>query len=221
VYAPWRLGIYFNLSEYLKNTVNGGSPMTIPQKVGASLFAGAFGSFIATPCDLVLVRMQADQRPGLAPEMRRNYNGVFDAFRRIVADEGATSLYTGACATMLRAMALNMWMMVSFDTAKEKMAAAMPDASSQKVTMYASLVSSCFTACGTLPFDNIKTKLQNQKANAEGVKPFTGWMDCFNKTVKAEGVTGLWSGLPTFYFRVGPHAIIILLVSSALRERFL
>jgi hypothetical protein len=68
-------------------------------------------------------------------------------------------MYTGACATMLRAMALNMWMMVSFDETKERMRKAMPDASNQKVTMYASLVASCFTACGTLPFDNIKTKL--------------------------------------------------------------
>ena len=57
VYAPWRLGIYFNLSEYLKNSVNKGEALSITQKISTSLFAGAFGSFIATPCDLVLVRM--------------------------------------------------------------------------------------------------------------------------------------------------------------------
>lgn len=44
--------------------------------------AGGFGSFVGTPFDLVLVRMQADST---LPEVeRRNYKNVFDAFGRIV-----------------------------------------------------------------------------------------------------------------------------------------
>ena len=66
--------------------------------------------------------MQADARPGIPEEARRNYSGVFNAFSRIVADEGIGALYTGAMATMMRACALNMFMLVSFDTAKESMA---------------------------------------------------------------------------------------------------
>jgi solute carrier family 25 oxoglutarate transporter 11 len=88
VYAPWRLGIYFNLSEYIKTNTNKGEALTVSQKIGTSLFAGAFGSFVATPCDLVLVRMQADQRPGIPEEARRNYTGVGNAFKRIFAEEG-------------------------------------------------------------------------------------------------------------------------------------
>ena len=68
-------------------------------------------------------------------------------------------MYTGACSTMMRAMALNMWMMVSFDECKERLAKSMPDTPTQTRTMYASLIASTFVACGTLPFDNIKTKL--------------------------------------------------------------
>jgi solute carrier family 25 oxoglutarate transporter 11 len=83
------------------------------------------------------------------------------------------------------------------------------------------MVSSVFTSCGTLPFDNIKTKVQNQKANAEGVMPYKGIPDCFAKTIAKEGPTGLWAGLPTFYFRIGPHAIITLLVAESLRKKFL
>jgi len=41
------------------------------------------------------------------------------------------------------------------------------------------------------------------------------------KTVAKEGVTGLWAGLPTFYFRVGPHAIITLLVAETLKKKFI
>lgn len=57
IYATLRLGIYFNLSDYIKNDINGGANLTALQKTGASLFAGGFGSFIGNPCDLVLVRM--------------------------------------------------------------------------------------------------------------------------------------------------------------------
>ena len=165
--------------------------------------------------------MQSDKRPGIAESEKRNYNGVFNAFSRIIADEGMGALYTGAVATMMRACVMNMFMLVSYDTTKENLTKSMPDASSRKISIYASLVSSVFTCFGTLPFDNIKTKVQNQKANAEGVKPYSGIPDCFAKTIAKEGPTGLWAGLPTFYFRVGPHAIITLLVAESLRKTFL
>lgn len=161
MYASARLGIYFNLTEYIKTQKNGGNDLSFLQKVGCSLLAGGLGSSIATPCDLVLVRMQADKRPGILESERRNYSNVFNAFSRIVADEGVTALYTGAVATMMRAMVMNMMMLVSFDTTKENLRKSMPEASDRKIAIYASLVASVFTAGGTLPFDNVKTKVQN------------------------------------------------------------
>lgn len=128
VYASARLGIYFNLTEHLKEK-NQGKDLSFLAKVGCSLTAGGLGSFIATPCDLVLVRMQADKRPGIPDEMRRNYTSVFNAFRRIVADEGVGALYTGAVATMMRACVMNMFMLVSYDQTKENLTKSMPDAS--------------------------------------------------------------------------------------------
>jgi len=59
VYASARLGLYFNFSETLKKKNNGGN-LTFVQKSGASLLAGALGSIVGNPCDLALVRMQAD-----------------------------------------------------------------------------------------------------------------------------------------------------------------
>ena len=85
--------------------------------------AGGLGSFIGNPCDLALVRMQADST--LPAEQRRNYKHVGDAFTRIVADEGIANLWKGAVPTMLRATALNIAMLVSYDTAKETATAAL------------------------------------------------------------------------------------------------
>lgn len=105
MYATLRLGIYFNLSDHIKNTTNNGANLTAFQKTYCSLIAGAIGSFVGNPCDLTLVRMQADSTLPVAE--RRNYKNVLDALRRIVSEEGVTSLWNGASPTIMRAMSLN------------------------------------------------------------------------------------------------------------------
>ena len=97
----------------------------------------------------------------------------------------------------------------------------MPDASQRKINVYASGISSIFCSCGVLPFDNVRTKLQSQSANEFGELKYKGIVDCFVKSARFEGITGLWSGLPTFYCRVGPHAVITLLTMEALKSKFM
>ena len=193
--------------------------MTTLQKTGASLAAGAIGSFIGTPCDLVLVRMQADTM--LPVEQRRNYSNVFNAFGRIVSEEGVTSLWSGATPTICRAMALNVAMLVTYDEAKERLTARFGKDHPYRIMFTASMLSACATSTASLPFDNIKTKLQKMKKGPDGTFPYSSFLDCAKKTLLREGVTGFWAGLPTYYFRVGPHAIITLLASETLRKKLM
>lgn len=131
--------------------------MTTLQKTGASLTAGAIGSFIGTPCDLVLVRMQADS---LMPvDQRRNYKNVFNAFSRILSEEGLTSLWSGATPTICRAMSLNVAMLVTYEEAKERLTAKYGKNSPYTIMFAASMLSACATSTASLPFDNVKTKL--------------------------------------------------------------
>lgn len=190
--------------------------MTAFQKTYASLFAGAFGSFVGTPCDLVLVRMQADST--LPEAERRNYKNVFDAFRRIVSEEGITSCWNGASPTICRAMSLNVAMLVTYDEAKERLTAKFGKDNPRAIMFAASMLSACATSTASLPFDNIKTKLQKMKKLPDGTLPYKGFVDCAVKTATREGVTGFWAGLPTYYFRVGPHAIITLMTAEFLRK---
>jgi len=85
------------------------------------LIAGSIGSFIGTPFDLVLVRMQADNRAGISEDQKRNYKNVFDAFSRVTREEGVLKLWTGGVITMSRACSLNMCMLVSYDESKERL----------------------------------------------------------------------------------------------------
>jgi solute carrier family 25 oxoglutarate transporter 11 len=53
-----------------------------------------------------------------------------------------------------------------------------------------------------------------------GELPYRNMMDCFAKTVSKEGFWSLWVGLPTFYFRVAPHAMIAILAQDFLHDLF-
>ena len=157
VYASLRLGLYFNISDYLKNHQNQGKNLSPAQKAGASLVAGAIGSFVGTPCDVVLVRMQADSTLPIAE--RRNYPNVIAAFGRIIKEEGLTTLWKGAAPTILRAVSMNMAMLISYDEVKERLTAHFGRDRQKSIILGSSLISAVATSTISLPFDNIKTKL--------------------------------------------------------------
>lgn len=96
---------------------NDGKPLPLYQKALCGLTAGAIGACIGSPADLALIRMQADATLPLA--QRRHYKNAFHALIRIVADEGVLALWKGAGPTVVRAMALNMGMLASYDQSVE------------------------------------------------------------------------------------------------------
>ena len=67
-------------------------------------FAGAIGSSIATPTDLVKVRMQAQGK--LRDGETKRYKSTFAAFREIFREGGLKGLYVGVGPTVKRAAIL-------------------------------------------------------------------------------------------------------------------
>jgi len=65
--------------------------------------------------------MQADST--LPEAERRNYKNVFDAFGRIMREEGILTYWKGAMPTMARAISLNIAMLVTYEEAKERLTA--------------------------------------------------------------------------------------------------
>lgn len=216
IYTTARFGIFFNLVDYVKYG-QGGQNLTFAQKGGCSLIAGGLGSFIGTPADLILVRMQADG--SLPAEQRRNYTSFFNAAKRIPAEEGVTSLWKGGVPTITRAMALNFAMFTTYEEAKEKLSALMPNQLNLAWFM-ASVMSGVAASCLSLPFDNAKTKLQSQKPLPDGSLQYKNIFHALALTAKQGGVAGLWVGLPTYVFRICPHAMISLVAAEQLKKRF-
>lgn len=82
------------------------------------------------------------------------------------------------------------------------------------IRLVASAISGIAVSFIALPFDNVKTKILKMKPNANGELPYKGIVDCFAKSIKNEGILGLWVGLPTFYSRIAPHAMITVLLQD-------
>jgi solute carrier family 25 oxoglutarate transporter 11 len=158
--------------------------------------------------------MQADNT--LPIDERRNYKHVGDAFVRITREEGVFALWKGCSPTIVRAMALNLGMLAPFDYCKEIFASKW--GAGKKANLAASAVSGFFASFLSLPFDYMKTKIQKQKPLLDGSLPYTGIMDAFRKTIAREGVTGLWTGYPTYYMRIAPHAMLVLLIADFMRS---
>lgn len=206
IYGTARLGLHREFSDYMKRE-QGGGPLAAWKSVASSMASGALASVIGNPFDISMVRMQADSLKPLAE--RRGYKNVFDALLRISREEGVANLWRGFEPTVLRAIAMNVGMMATYDIVKEAVIAVNGDNFGTSLASSAGAALACVVT--SLPFDLIKTRLQNMKPDAAGVMPYRGVLDCAGKVASLEGPLAFWTGFGAYYGRTAPHAMIILL----------
>lgn len=213
-YTTARIGIYRALYNY-RMEQKGAVPFI--EKACMGMFAGLLGALIGNPSDVALVRFQSDFT--LPKDQRRNYKHVFDAFGRIIKEEGVTKLWRGSVPAISRAVTYNASQLVSFDEFKEIITDIRGewDFTGRCIAV---LMSGVVCATVALPSDNLKTKLQKMKAGPDGKLPYRGMFDCLLKSVKREGVLGLWVGLPTFITRVAPYSVAVLMINDYLNTHF-
>lgn len=214
-YSTARMGIYRTLFRRIQERQH---RVTFLQKVQISLTAGVLGAILSCPSELALVRFQSD---GLRPPAdRRNYRNVVDAFRRIVREEGAGTLWRGSKPTIARAAAMNVGMLTTYDEIKERLNGARKSKDSFSTQLAASFCAGFVCSFMAMPFDNAKIKLQSMKRDSRNELPYKGLTDCMVKTVRNEGIRGLWAGYPTFATRVGKHSMLILIIQDLLHAQF-
>lgn len=208
-YATARLGIFQSVLDAIAARKSQGGKITLMDRTAAGLTAGALGSFIGTPADLCLVRMQADAV--LPPSQRRNYRGVGHAFSTIVKQEGIVGLWRGSGPTVVRAMALNVGQLAGNSEALAQLQAVLgTDTAARRrtATFGAAFVAAFLAAFMSLPFDFVKTRMQKQVADpVTGKLKYGGVVDCFRKVQAEEGFV-FYRGFGTYYVRVAPHVII-------------
>jgi len=213
VYTGARLGLFDVFTDMSKDKKYEAVPGFVKKSVCA-LGAGGIAAVAGNPADLALIRMQADSM--LPAAERRGYRGVGHALTSIATQEGPAALFKGAAPTATRAMALNFGMLAFNAQAKELLQGAGAPATVQ--VFGASAIAGFFASFFSLPFDFVKTQVQKMKPDpVTGEMPFKGPIDCAMKQVKMGGITRLWAGFPTYYFRIAPHAMITLIAQDQIK----
>lgn len=212
-YTTARMGLFTTFADSLKDA---DGKLTFAKRAFAGLAAGGLGSVVGNPCDLALIRMQADA--GLPAEKRRNYKNVFDALLRISKEEGVIGLWKGCAPTVARAMALNVGMLATYDQSKDMLTAKFGPGTA--TNLLSSGVAGFFASFCSLPFDFTKTRMQKQQKLPDGTMPYKNSFDCVAKVIRSEGPLALYSGFLTYYVRIAPHAMITLLTMDFLKSTF-
>ncbi len=207
IFSTARLGIYKTMTDNMKKEYGVVSGMN---KVKAAVTAGFIATTMANPIDVCMVRMQAD--PTLPVAERRNYTNVFNALTRIVKEEGYSAWWKGSFPTIVRGIVINLFILAPYDEIKERINAFTNTKDTLSTQILASGGAGFLSSFFSLPFDNIKTKLQKMKPDANGVLPYSGITDCVTKTCQREGFTRLWVGFGSYYSRTAPHVMITLVI---------
>ncbi|KAK9678859.1 hypothetical protein RND81_11G237400 [Saponaria officinalis] len=209
LYSTTRMGLYDILKQKWTDPTSGNMPLM--KKITAGLIAGGIGAAVGNPADVAMVRMQADGR--LPADQRRNYKSVGDAIKTMVRSEGVTSLWRGSSLTVNRAMVVTASQLASYDQIKETVVekGIMKDGLGTHVT--ASFAAGFVAAVASNPVDVIKTRVMNMKEGA-----YSGAIDCFLKTVKAEGPMALYKGFIPTIARQGPFTVVLFVTLEQVRK---
>lgn len=215
VYITSRIGFHRSISNELQAR-NHGKPISFAMKTFAGMVSGSLAVCIGTPFDVAVVRMQADSMKPL--EARRRYKGVFNALFRVVKEEGVMKLYSGLVPNVMRGMAVNVGMLSCFDQAKEfislnVMHEPLGTSPSVATQIMASLVGSFSASALSLPFDLLKSRLQNDSR-------YKGFLDAAQKVLIKEGPLAFWTGFSAYYMRTAPMLMIILMSQESISQLY-
>jgi solute carrier family 25 oxoglutarate transporter 11 len=213
-YGTMRLGLY---DVFRERVVGPGETPNVFQKLACGLSAGGIAAASCCPVEVALVRMQADGAKPAAQQ--RGYRHVFDAWVRVVGEEGLSALWTGVGPTVVRGMVVSMTQLATYDQAKEVVTwMGIPSGVFQHFS--ASLISGLIYCWASLPLDVCKSRMQNMRPDSNGVMPYRGVTHALTVIPRKEGIMALWKGFLPYYARGGGHTIFMFLCLEQYRKLF-
>eukprot|EP00611_Tribonema_gayanum_P001335 TRINITY_DN1097_c0_g1_i4.p1 TRINITY_DN1097_c0_g1~~TRINITY_DN1097_c0_g1_i4.p1 ORF type:complete len:298 (+),score=80.43 TRINITY_DN1097_c0_g1_i4:183-1076(+) len=203
-----RLGMFAPLQRFLKADANtDGQVSFFFKNLAAGAISGACGAAVGSPFFLVKARLQGQSnvhKIRSAGAEVFHYRDMTDAFRSIIADEGWRGLARGMDAAVPRVMAGSAAQLSSYSSCKRLVQSTGFFHSELYTYIASSLVAGLVVTTVMNPFDVVSTRLYSQSAKH---LVYTGPIDCFMKTFRAEGLRGFYKGWAAHYFRLGPHTI--------------
>ncbi|KAE9348627.1 hypothetical protein PF008_g7262 [Phytophthora fragariae] len=208
--------VYQNAKERYARMADEGWIQGSWQHFFSGIEAGCIVVPLTNPIWLVKIRMQVQSNKRMQASVTGKdatrklvenipYRSVTDAFRRIVAEEGASALYKG----MIPALFLTTngaIKFVAYERLKSLYQAHWSPEMDVIPTLAMGAVAQSIASTTTYPYQVIKARLQQGGPLAD---KYTGTWDCTVKIIRHEGYFGLFKGLSANILKVVPTGAII------------
>ena len=168
-YSSLRFAIYPNLRDLIRSESNHQLGFgALGEKFGAGLIAGAVGSSLANPADLLKIRMQLEPGKidgegkfvrGPRQGQVKLYKSTAQVLKEIVRTEGIKGLYRGVSATCIRSSLLTAGQLSSYDHSKQLIKANGILSEGIPLHVTSSIISGLVAATVCAPADRIKTAM--------------------------------------------------------------
>lgn len=161
LYGGLRIGLYDPLKRAIADASGGFlSRDGLGLKVASGLATGALAIAVASPTDLVKVRMQAEGKlPAGAP---KRYPSALGAYATIVRTEGVAALWTGLGPNVARNAIINAAELASYDAIKERILSVPGVEDGVPVHVASGLGAGFFAVvCGS-PVDVVKSRMMGE-----------------------------------------------------------
>jgi hypothetical protein len=204
-YTSLRLGLYSPIKQYMgiDNT------SSFFMKFSAGSIAGAIGSLVGNPFDVIKTRMITFEG--------KNSLSFSSIIKDIYKLEKCSGFYKGLQANLMRSCVLNGTKMACYDEIKQLIVKSNMVPAGIPTQFCAAFGAGFFMATAVAPFDMIRTKLMNQSINN---KMYNGFIDCFVKITKERGVLGLYAGFIPIWSRFAPTTCLQLVIFEQIKPIF-
>eukprot|EP00877_Chromochloris_zofingiensis_P009679 jgi/Chrzof1/4965/Cz15g06170.t1 len=210
VYGGLRIGLYDPIKTWFVGKDHHGDAPLI-SKIGAGLTAGAVAITIASPTDLVKVRMQSEGK--LPPGVPKKYPSALAAYRIIVREEGLLGLWKGLGPNVARNAIINAAELASYDQIKQSLLATGVFKDNVGTHLAAGVGAGFFAVCIGSPVDVVKSRIMGDKAGK-----YAGVLDCFAKTLREEGLFAFYKGFMPNFARLGTYNVVMFLTLEQMKR---
>jgi len=160
--------------------------------------AAVISKTAAAPIERVKLMVQNQDEMIKNGSLKERYTGPIDCFRRVIKDEGILPLWRGNLANCLRyfpTQALNFAfkerIKIWFSVSKQD-----SDALKFGKNVAAGGTAGALSLCFVYSLDYARTRLANDTKSSKkgGEREFKGLVDVYSKTLKSDGIAGLYRG---------------------------
>jgi hypothetical protein len=204
-YTSIRLGLY----EPIKHALGVKKDSWFILKFSAGSLAGAIGSIVGNPFDVLKTRMMSTEGKE-PPSLGKAAGDLYKA-------QGMGGFYRGLEANVMRAMVLNGTKMACYDTIKSMIIDSKAVPAGLPTQFCSAFGAGFFMACTVAPFDMVRTKLMNQPPDA---KLYSGFVDCTTKIMAAGGPQALYAGFVPIWARFAPTTCLQLIFFDQVKPFF-